>query len=76
MIGRFHEICQLIEFTHIFGYIAKFHLRSAAKNDVITCFGISYSFSVYFPALQSDFSWNRAATSGIYSLYLVLVGCT
>ena len=39
-----------------------------------TCFGISYSFSVYFSSLQSEFSWNRAATSGAFSLYLLLVG--
>ncbi len=39
-----------------------------------TCFGISYSFSVYFFSLQSEFSWNRAATSGAFSLYLLLVG--
>jgi len=39
-----------------------------------TCFGIIYSFSVYFTALQSEFSWNRATTSGAFSLYLLLVG--
>lgn len=39
-----------------------------------TCFGISYSFSVYFYSLQSEFAWNRAATSGAFSLYLLLVG--
>ena len=50
------------------------YIVAAGTLLLATCFGITYSFSVYFPALQSDFSWNRAATSGVYSLYLVLVG--
>jgi len=50
------------------------YIVAAGTLLLATCFGISYSFSVYFPALQSDFSWNRAATSGVFSLYLVLVG--
>ena len=49
------------------------YIVAAGTLLMATCFGISYSFSVYFPALQSDFSWNRAATSGVFSLYLVLV---
>ena len=50
------------------------YVVAAGTLLMATCFGISYSFSVYFSALQSDFSWNRAATSGIFSLYLLLVG--
>jgi MFS family permease len=50
------------------------YIVAAGTLLLATCFGISYSFSVYFPALQSDFSWNRAATSGVFSLYLVLIG--
>jgi len=50
------------------------YIVAAGTLLLATCFGISYSFSVYFPALQSEFSWNRAATSGVFSLYLVLVG--
>ena len=50
------------------------YIIAAGTLLLATCFGISYSFSVYFPALQSEFSWNRAATSGVFSLYLVLVG--
>ena len=50
------------------------YIVAAGTLLLATCFGITYSFSVYFPALQSDFSWNRATTSGVYSLYLVLVG--
>jgi MFS family permease len=50
------------------------YIVAAGTLLMATCFGISYSFSVYFPALQSDFSWNRTATSGVFSLYLLLVG--
>ncbi len=50
------------------------YIVAAGTLLLATSFGISYSFSVYFPVLQSDFSWNRAATSGVFSLYLVLVG--
>ena len=50
------------------------YIVATATLLMATCFGISYSFSVYFPALQSDFSWNRTATSGVFSLYLLLVG--
>lgn len=50
------------------------YVVAASTLLMATCFGISYSFSVYFSSLQSEFSWNRAATSGIFSLYLLLVG--
>jgi OFA family oxalate/formate antiporter-like MFS transporter len=50
------------------------YIVAAGTLLMATCFGISYSFSVYFPALQSEFSWNRTATSGVFSLYLLLVG--
>ena len=50
------------------------YIVAAGTLLLATCFGISYSFSVYFPALQSDFSWNRADTSGVFSLYGLLVG--
>ena len=36
--------------------------------------GIFLSFGVYFTALQSEFSWNRATTSIAFSLYLLLIG--
>jgi OFA family oxalate/formate antiporter-like MFS transporter len=50
------------------------YIVAAGTLLMATCFGISYSFSVYFSSLQSEFSWNRAATSGAFSLYLLLVG--
>lgn len=36
--------------------------------------GICFSFSVFFTSLQDEFSWNRATTSSIFSLYLLLAG--
>lgn len=50
------------------------YIVAAGTLLMATCFGISYSFSVYFSSLQTEFSWNRAATSGAFSLYLLLVG--
>lgn len=50
------------------------YIITAGTLLLATCFGVSYSFSVYFSSLQVEFSWNRAATSGAFSLYLLLVG--
>jgi MFS family permease len=36
--------------------------------------GAIYTFSVFFKPLESDFSWPRAATSGAFSLYMILHG--
>ncbi len=37
-------------------------------------FGICYSFGIFLPSLQAEFSWNRASTSSIFSVYLLFVG--
>lgn len=34
-------------------------------------FGVWYSFSVFFVAITRDFGWNRAATSSIFSLFII-----
>lgn len=34
-------------------------------------FGIWYSFSVFFLAIIDDFGWSRAATSGIFSIFII-----
>jgi MFS family permease len=39
-----------------------------------TTYGISFSFSVFFSSLQDEFAWNRATTSSLFSLYLLLTG--
>jgi MFS family permease len=57
-------------FTIFYGW----YVIAAATILMATCFGIIYSFSVYFVPLQSEFSWDRSATSGAFSLYLLLVG--
>jgi MFS family permease len=39
-----------------------------------TSFGICFSFGVFFTSLQQEFSWSRATTSSLFSLYLLFVG--
>ncbi len=34
-------------------------------------FGVWYSFSVFFVTIIKDFAWNRAATSSIFSLFII-----
>ena len=36
--------------------------------------GIMYSYGVFFKHLVADFGWSRAATSGVYSLFMVSHG--
>ncbi len=36
--------------------------------------GIQYSFSIFFKPLSTDFGWTRAATAGVYSLYMIAAG--
>ncbi|MFH1031725.1 MAG: MFS transporter [Chloroflexota bacterium] len=38
----------------------------------ITVWGTRFSFGVFFNALQDDFGWTRAMTSGIFSVYMTL----
>ena len=37
-------------------------------------FGVRYSFGVFFKSIESEFDLTRAATSGIFSAYMVLAG--
>ena len=37
-------------------------------------FGIRYSFGIFFNSLETEFGLSRAATSGIYSTYMLLGG--
>ncbi|MCD6292587.1 MAG: MFS transporter [Deltaproteobacteria bacterium] len=34
-------------------------------------FGVWYSFSVFYIAIINDFSWSRAATAGVFSLFTI-----
>jgi nitrate/nitrite transporter NarK len=45
------------------------YVIAAATILMAACFGIIYSFSVYFVPLQSEFSWDRSATSG--AIYII-----
>ncbi len=38
----------------------------------IISFGIRYSFGVFFNSLEHDFGLSRAATSGIFSVYMII----
>src|ERR1035437_4658992 len=40
----------------------------------IISFGIRYSFGVFFNSLETEFGLSRAATSGIFSIYMILCG--
>lgn len=37
-----------------------------------TLFGIRFSFGVFFKSLETEFDWTRAATSALFSLYMIL----
>jgi MFS family permease len=38
--------------------------------------GIQYSFSIFFKPLATDFGWTRAATAGVYSVYMISAGAS
>jgi len=38
----------------------------------IVAFGLRFSFSVFFKSLQTEFGWNRANTSMVFSVYMLL----
>lgn len=40
----------------------------------LIAFGIRYSFGVFFKSIETEFDLTRAATSGIFSAYMVLSG--
>ena len=36
--------------------------------------GIMFSYGVFFKHLVADFGWSRAAASGVYSLFMIVLG--
>ncbi len=53
-----------------YGYI----IVGAAFLIMVVMFGTMYSFGVFFKPVLTEFGWTRAATSGAYSLNMVLIG--
>ncbi len=41
---------------------------------LVVCFGVQYSFGIFFKPLISEFGWSRAETSGIFSIYMIARG--
>jgi MFS family permease len=37
-------------------------------------YGVYYSFTVFFVAMLEEFGWSRAATAGVFSVYLLVIG--
>ncbi len=53
-----------------YGYI----IVAAALLIVIIAHGAQYTFGIFFQPILAEFDWTRAATSGAFSLYLILWG--
>ena len=53
-----------------YGYI----VVAAALLIVIIAHGAQYTFGIFFKPILTEFDWTRVATSGAFSLYLVLWG--
>jgi len=53
-----------------YGYI----VVAAALLITIIAHGAQYTFGIFFQPILTEFGWTRAATSGAFSLYLVLWG--
>ena len=47
---------------------------AAALVIVLVLVGIRFSFGVFFKSLEADFELTRAATSSVFSAYMVLAG--
>jgi OFA family oxalate/formate antiporter-like MFS transporter len=58
--------------TFFYGWVV------VAACTVLTAiqWGIQYSFSIFFKPLITDFGWNRATASGIYSLFMICAGAS
>ena len=53
------------------GFFYGWIIVAACLVIMMTAYGVSYSFGVFFKPLQDEFGWNRAATSGIFSFYQI-----
>ena len=50
-------------------------IAGVASLVMVVCFGVQYSFGIFFKPLIAEFGWTRAETSGIFSVYMVTRGC-
>ena len=50
-------------------------VAGVASLLMVVCFGVQYSFGIFFKPLIAEFGWTRAETSGIFSVYMVTRGC-
>lgn len=49
-------------------------IAGIASLVMVVCFGVQYSFGIFFKPLIAEFGWTRAETSGIFSVYMVTRG--
>lgn len=61
------EASQETETVSVYGWI----VVTASFFILILAYGGIYSFGVFFGSLQEDLGWSAAATSGVFSLYLL-----
>jgi MFS family permease len=47
-------------------------ITGVASLVMVICFGVQYSFGIFLKPLIAEFGWTRAATSGIFSLYMII----
>lgn len=56
------------------GFFYGYVIVAAAFSIVIIAHGAQYTFGIFFKPILTEFGWTSAATSGAFSLYLVLWG--
>ena len=56
------------------GFFYGWVIAGIASLVMVVCFGVQYSFGIFFKPLIAEFGWTRAATSGIFSLYMIMRG--
>ena len=54
------------------GFFYGWIIAGSAFVVMIVCFGVQYFFGVFFKPLIAEFGWTRAATSMIFSVYMVV----
>jgi MFS family permease len=47
-------------------------IAGVASLVMVICFGVQYSFGIFLKPFIAEFGWTRAATSGIFSFYMII----